>query len=80
VIDIGLPGLDGYEVGRRIRSDLGSSVRLIALTGYGQAEDRRRSEGAGFDMHLVKPVTPEQIRDALETVMGIRINRSQIRG
>jgi signal transduction histidine kinase/ActR/RegA family two-component response regulator len=65
MIDIGLPGLDGYEVGRRIRSELGSSVMLIALTGYGQAEDRRRSERAGFDVHLVKPVTPEQIRDAL---------------
>jgi two-component system CheB/CheR fusion protein len=52
---------------------------LIALTGYGQAEDRRRSEGAGFDVHLVKPVTPEQIRDALmNTARGIRINRSEI--
>jgi CheY-like chemotaxis protein len=77
VIDIGLPGLDGYEVGRRIRSDLGLSASLIALTGYGQAEDRRRSEDAGFDAHLVKPVTPEQIREALlKTAMGIRMNRS----
>jgi CheY-like chemotaxis protein len=79
VIDIGLPGLDGYEVGRRIRSDLGLSATLIALTGYGQAEDRRRSEDAGFDAHLVKPVTPEQIRDALvKTAMGIRMTRSQV--
>ena len=79
LIDIGLPGLDGYEVGRRIRSDLGSSVMLIALTGYGQAEDRRRSEDAGFDVHLVKPVTPEQIRDALmKTTMDIRMNRSPV--
>jgi signal transduction histidine kinase/ActR/RegA family two-component response regulator len=77
VIDIGLPGLDGYEVGRRIRSDLGLSAMLIALTGYGQAEDRRRSEDAGFDAHLVKPVTPEQIREVLvKTAMGIRMNRS----
>jgi signal transduction histidine kinase/ActR/RegA family two-component response regulator len=65
VIDIGLPGLDGYEVGRRIRDDLGRSITLIALTGYSQAQYRRRSEEAGFDAHLVKPVTPEQIRDAL---------------
>jgi two-component system, sensor histidine kinase len=65
IIDIGLPGLDGYEVGRRIRQELGGAVRLLALTGYGQPEDRRRSEDAGFDAHLVKPVTPEQIRDAL---------------
>jgi CheY-like chemotaxis protein len=79
VIDVGLPGLDGYEVGRRIRSDLGLSARLIAVTGYGQAEDRRRSQDAGFDAHLVKPVTAEQIRDALvKTTMGIRMNRSQI--
>jgi CheY-like chemotaxis protein len=67
LIDIGLPGLDGYEVGRRIRNDRGVSVRLVALTGYGQAEDRRRSEAAGFDAHLVKPATPEQIRGALVT-------------
>jgi CheY-like chemotaxis protein len=65
LVDIGLPGFDGYEVGRRIRSDLGKSVRLIALTGYGQAEDRRRSREAGFDAHLVKPLSAEDIRDAL---------------
>ena len=65
VIDIGLPGLDGYEVGRRIRGDLGMSVTLIALTGYGQAEDRKRSADAGFDAHLVKPVAPEDLRRAL---------------
>jgi signal transduction histidine kinase/ActR/RegA family two-component response regulator len=65
LVDIGLPGLDGYEVGRRIRAKLGTSVRLVALTGYGQANDRRHSRDAGFDAHLVKPVTPEQVRDAL---------------
>jgi signal transduction histidine kinase/CheY-like chemotaxis protein len=64
-IDIGLPGFDGYEVARRIRVAIGQSVRLVALTGYGQAEDRRRSREAGFDAHLVKPVTPEQVRAAL---------------
>jgi signal transduction histidine kinase/ActR/RegA family two-component response regulator len=65
VIDIGLPSLDGYEVCRQIRNELGSSVRLIALTGYGKPEDRRRSEEAGFDAHLVKPVTFEQVSEAL---------------
>ena len=55
LLDIGLPGMDGYEVARLLRSR-GSSARLVALTGYGQPEDVRRAEDAGFDTHLVKPV------------------------
>jgi two-component system, sensor histidine kinase len=56
-IDIGLPGLDGYGVARRARDGLnGHPVRLVALTGYGQPEDRERAFEAGFDAHLVKPV------------------------
>ncbi len=61
--DIGLPGeLDGYDVARAIRQDdaLGS-VRLVAVTGYGQEEDTRRAREAGFDQHLVKPVDVEDI-------------------
>ncbi|MGZ3429851.1 MAG: hybrid sensor histidine kinase/response regulator, partial [Polyangia bacterium] len=62
LVDIGLPGLDGYGVARKLR-DLqklnGYPRRLIAMTGYGQAEDRRRALEAGFDAHLVKPVDPE---------------------
>lgn len=65
IVDIGLPGLDGYEVARRLRAALGHGLRLIALTAYGQAEDRRLSRDAGFDLHLVKPVTPEQLAAAL---------------
>jgi PAS domain S-box-containing protein len=61
IVDIGLPGLDGYEVGRRIRKALGDRVRLVALTGYSQPEDRRRVREAGFDVHLVKPVAPADI-------------------
>jgi len=58
LIDLGLPGLDGYEVARAVRaSPVGKSVLLLAVTGYGQAEDRRRSSEAGFDAHLVKPVS-----------------------
>jgi PAS domain S-box-containing protein len=59
LIDIGLPGMDGYEVARRVRRDpaLGG-VALIALTGYGRDEDRERARDAGFDHHLVKPVDP----------------------
>lgn len=57
LLDIGMPGMDGYEVARRIRRiDPGAPVRLVALTGFGAAEDRRKSSEAGFNEHLVKPV------------------------
>jgi len=57
LLDIGLPGLNGYEAAKRIRAAQGSRrMALVALTGWGQDEDRRRSEEAGFDAHLVKPV------------------------
>ncbi len=59
LIDIGLPMLDGYEVARRVRQQFGpSDVRLVALTGYGQAKDRDAVFQAGFDEHIVKPVDP----------------------
>ena len=57
ILDIGMPGMDGYQVAQAIRSsEGGADVRLIALTGWGQPEDRARSASAGFDAHLVKPV------------------------
>jgi signal transduction histidine kinase len=57
LVDIGLPGIDGYEVARRLRQEAAThGIRLIALTGYGLAEDQRRVLEAGFDLHLVKPV------------------------
>jgi signal transduction histidine kinase len=61
-LDLGLPGMDGYEVARRIRGqpDL-CSVLLVALTGYGQEEDRRRTEAAGFDVHIVKPASADAL-------------------
>lgn len=65
LVDIGLPDVDGYEVARRTRAALGNSIRLVALTGYGQPEDRLRAEAAGFDRHLVKPVDVEQLRQIL---------------
>ena len=62
LLDIGMPLLDGYEVARRIRAEeWGKSVMLVALTGWGQESDRRRSQEAGFDTHLVKPLDPERL-------------------
>jgi CheY-like chemotaxis protein len=68
LIDIGLPGFDGYAVARQIRdegSDWARGVRLIALTGYGQASDRKRAMEAGFDLHLLKPVDPVELEEVL---------------
>jgi DNA-binding response OmpR family regulator len=57
IIDIGLPGMDGHEVSLRLREvDGGEHLLLVAMTGYGQVDDRVRSQKAGFDAHLVKPV------------------------
>jgi len=60
-IDIGLPGFDGHEVARRIRAGLGGRVLLVAVTARGETEDRRRSSEAGFDAHLVKPASLEDL-------------------
>jgi signal transduction histidine kinase/ActR/RegA family two-component response regulator len=66
VIDVGLPGLDGYQVASRFRKDPASRhVRLVALTGDGTPEARERSRAAGFDLHLIKPIDPEALRDAM---------------
>jgi CheY-like chemotaxis protein len=59
IIDIGLPGMDGYEIAERIRSEARHPTVLIALTGYGGSEQRRRAHGAGIHRHLVKPVDPD---------------------
>jgi len=56
LVDIGLPGMDGYEVARRVRTALGKSVLLVAMTGYGQKSDRLQALSAGFDTHLTKPI------------------------
>jgi PAS domain S-box-containing protein len=62
VLDIGMPGMDGYEVARRLRADArGRDVLLVALTGWGQEEDKRRAIAAGFDEHLTKPVDPAHL-------------------
>jgi CheY-like chemotaxis protein len=61
LIDIGLPGIDGYEVARRLRALTGPSALLVALTGYSDPDDRRRAAEAGFDAHVVKPVDPDEL-------------------
>jgi CheY-like chemotaxis protein len=68
LVDIGLPGMNGYDVARRLRAqpECRNTV-LIAQTGWGQEEDRRRSGEAGFDHHLVKPVAPEMLERVLLT-------------
>jgi len=68
LVDIGLPGIDGYEVARRARAVDAKRPFLIALTGYGQPEDRRRATEAGFDSLLVKPVDPSVLSDLLATL------------
>jgi PAS domain S-box-containing protein len=76
-LDIGMPGMDGYEAARRIRRQPGlSKVVLVALTGWGQLEDRRRSNEAGFNHHIVKPAEPK----VLENVMAELVSRTSESG
>lgn len=67
VLDVGLPDMDGYQLAKRMRQleELPSGLRLIALTGYGGDEERKRSREAGFDVHLVKPVMPDVLAKAI---------------
>jgi len=68
VIDVGLPGLNGYEIARRFRAEPGAdAVMLVALTGYGTPEARERSRQAGFDHHLIKPVNAEMLEEIMRT-------------
>jgi CheY-like chemotaxis protein len=69
LMDIGLPGIDGFEVARRMRQDHGMrDTTLVAITGYGHDEDRRRSREAGFDAHLVKPIDPKDLNRLLASL------------
>ena len=68
LVDIGLPRLDGYEVARRIRAAGGSRMLLVALTGYGQPEDRTRAVAAGFDVHMTKPININVLGEILSDV------------
>jgi CheY-like chemotaxis protein len=73
LLDIGLPGMDGYEVAHRLRQRQADKLPLIiAVTGYGQEEDRRRSAEAGIPLHLVKPVDPELLMCLLQELKAGR--------
>ena len=76
LVDIGLPEVDGYELARRLRATpRGAAIRLLALTGYGRVEDRRRAQDAGFEVHLVKPVEPD---DLLRLLAGEPLLRQDV--
>lgn len=71
LVDLGLPLLDGYAVARANRGDPGITTYLVALSGYGLPEDRRRAQGAGFDAHLVKPVDHSQLDAVLRACVSV---------
>jgi PAS domain S-box-containing protein len=73
VLDIGMPGANGYEVAREIRRQQGAQIKLVALTGWGQDGDRRRAMEAGFDFHLTKPVDPGVLNDLLADVPARKV-------
>ena len=77
IVDIALPGIDGYEVARRIRAHPGTrDIVLIALTGYGYEEDLRCALEAGFDLHLVKPVESGRLADAVAQARRVERRRA----
>lgn len=80
IVDIALPGIDGYEVARRIRAHPGTrDIVLIALTGYGYEEDLRCAIEAGFDLHLVKPVESGRLADAVAQARRVERRRASRR-
>ena len=75
LLDIGLPGRDGYEVARELRRSYTRPLHIVAMTGYGRDEDRRRSLDAGFDLHLVKPIEPAELFDLLSRPLDAMIDQ-----
>lgn len=79
LIDLGLPGVDGFEVARRIRGTReGEGMLLVALTGYGAPADRDRALAAGFDVHVVKPIEPAKLRELVSGAAAIRPRNARI--
>jgi DNA-binding response OmpR family regulator len=68
LVDIGMPRLNGHEVARELRRRVGRTMRLVALTAWGQPTDRRLTKAAGFDEHFVKPIEPAQLDELLEQI------------
>jgi CheY-like chemotaxis protein len=80
LLDIGMPGMDGYEVARRIRAESwGREPTLVALTGWGQDNDRRRSSEAGFDAHWVKPLELNRLWNLLDSLPGAAVSETAAR-
>ena len=76
ILDIGLPGLNGYQVARKIRAETwGRSLLLIALTGWGQEEDKRRATEAGFDHHLTKPIDQQTLEKFLASAGVVSLHK-----
>lgn len=67
-LDIGMPGINGYDLARSLRAEFGRNVRLVAITGHGTDADRARSREAGFDAHLVKPVETKTLQAILDNM------------
>jgi CheY-like chemotaxis protein len=79
LLDIGMPGMDGFEVARRARQHpSGRELTIIALSGWGQEDDRRRSREAGIDYHLVKPVDVDELGRVLTALAPARGNRLHV--
>ena len=77
LLDIGMPRMNGYEAARRIRQEnWGNDVVLVAMTGWGQEEDKRRAIDAGFDHHMTKPIDPDRVERLLGVSSGDRPTES----
>jgi CheY-like chemotaxis protein len=69
LLDLGMPRMDGYEACRRLRAQpWGAGISVVAVTGWGREDDRRKTQSAGFDQHLVKPVAPDVIAQTLRSL------------
>jgi CheY-like chemotaxis protein len=75
-LDLGMPKLNGYEACRIMRKEFGADLFLVALTGWGQDDDRRRSAAAGFDRHVVKPVDPAAVSEMMASFSDAHAERS----
>ncbi len=75
LLDIGMPGMDGHETCRRIRAQYGSRIKLVAVSGWGQEQDKQAACEAGFDAHLTKPVEAERL-EAL--ILDLSRNKSAV--